>query len=64
MFFQKTHRRYVPYKEIPKTFIKALVAAEDKNFFHHHGVDFKAIARALLANLKARRVGWFRVEAP
>jgi len=56
VFFQKTHRRYVPYKEIPKTFIKALVAAEDKNFFHHHGVDFKAIARALLANLKARRV--------
>lgn len=56
VFFEKTHRKYVPYREIPKTFIKALVAAEDKNFFHHHGVDFKAILRALLVNLKARRV--------
>jgi len=56
VFFQKTHRRYVPYKEIPKIFVKALIAAEDKNFFHHYGVDFKAIARALLANLKAGRV--------
>ena len=56
VFFEKTHRKYVPYKEIPKTFIKALVAAEDKNFFHHHGVDFKAILRALFVNLKAGRV--------
>ncbi|RLB19895.1 MAG: hypothetical protein DRG63_00045 [Deltaproteobacteria bacterium] len=56
VFFEKTHRRYVPYREIPKVFVKALVAAEDKNFFHHHGVDFKAIVRALLVNLKAGKV--------
>ncbi len=32
VFFEKTHSKYINYDHIPKTFIKALVAAEDKNF--------------------------------
>ena len=56
VFFEKTHSKYINYDHIPKTFIKALVAAEDKNFFHHWGFDPKAIARAFVANFKSGRV--------
>ncbi len=34
-------------------FLKALLATEDRNFFHHDGVDYKAILRALVENVKA-----------
>ena len=56
VFFEKTHSKYINYDHIPKTFIKALVAAEDKNFFHHWGFDPIAIARAFVANFKSGRV--------
>jgi penicillin-binding protein 1A len=49
VFFEKTHRQYIRYEEIPKTFIKALIAAEDKNFFEHPGFDILAIARAQIS---------------
>lgn len=56
VFFEKTHRKYVEYKDIPQSFLKAIVAAEDKNFFNHHGFDLKAIMRAMVANIKAGAV--------
>jgi penicillin-binding protein 1A len=56
VFFEKTHRKYIHYANIPKTFIKAIIAAEDRNYFGHSGFDIKAMARAMFANLKARRV--------
>jgi len=56
VFFEKTHRKYIPYEETPKVFIKALVAAEDRDFFSHRGVDLKAILRALIANFKSGKV--------
>ncbi len=56
VFFEKTHRQHVPYDAIPRTFIKALVAAEDKRFFEHPGFDPWAIMRAVLANLRAGKV--------
>ncbi len=56
VFFEKTHLRYIPYENIPKVFIKAIIAAEDKNFFKHWGFDPKAVFRALLANIWAGKV--------
>jgi len=56
VFFDKTHRKHIKYDQIPEVFVNALVAAEDKNFFRHSGVDFRAILRALLANIRAGRV--------
>jgi len=38
---------------LPDTLVKALVAVEDRNFYHHYGVDPKGILRAMLANLRA-----------
>lgn len=56
VFFEKTHRKYIRYEDIPKVFIKALIASEDKNFFEHSGFDLKAIFRSLVANLRAGHV--------
>ncbi len=56
VFFKKTHRMYLHYNEIPKIFIKALIATEDQRFFEHPGFDIKAILRAFIANIKARRI--------
>ena len=46
VFFEKTHSKYIAYQEIPKVFVKALIASEDSNFFHHFGFDPKALLRA------------------
>jgi penicillin-binding protein 1A len=56
VFFDQTHRKYIQYKDIPKIYIKALIASEDGHFFEHSGFDIKAIMRAFVANLKAGRV--------
>ena len=53
VFFENEHRIYIPYNDIPPDFVNALVAAEDKNFFHHPGVDFLSVLRAVWVNLKA-----------
>ena len=34
---------------------KAILAAEDHNFYEHNGVDVKGIARAFVANKQRRR---------
>ena len=45
-------RRFVaPLEEIPKTLQNAFIAAEDKNFWRHAGVDKEAIIRAVKQNL-------------
>jgi penicillin-binding protein 1A len=45
-------RRYlVPMEEVPQVVQDAFVAAEDKNFWRHSGVDKEAILRAVKKNL-------------
>src|SRR5262245_32789761 len=42
-----TQRRlYIPIQAVPKMVINAFLAAEDKNFYEHNGLDFTGIARA------------------
>jgi membrane peptidoglycan carboxypeptidase len=36
----------VPYDEIPEPVVQAILAAEDKDFFEHEGIDFEAILSA------------------
>ena len=45
-------RTYVPYEQIPKVVIQALVSAEDADFFEHEGIDYLGMVRALFVNLK------------
>lgn len=56
VFFEEAHRQYISYEQMPKDFAHAIVSSEDSNFYHHYGVDFMGLGRAMLANLKAGRV--------
>jgi membrane peptidoglycan carboxypeptidase len=47
------NRRDIPLAQMSEIMQKAIIAAEDQNFFHHNGVDFKGIARAFVANQNA-----------
>ena len=40
---------YLEYEEIPSDVCSAIISIEDKKFYQHHGVDFKAIMRAAKA---------------
>ena len=51
--FFKERRLLFPYKDIPKFVVWAFISAEDGRFFSHKGLNYKAIARAFIANLKA-----------
>ena len=44
--YAKERRLYLPIQAIPKLVTNAFVAAEDKNFYQHPGVDFQGIMRA------------------
>lgn len=56
-FFEARHRRYVSIDEVPPHMINAIIAAEDKNFYRHNGVDPIAIAKAFADGV---RMGSFR----
>ena len=44
--YAKERRLYLPIQAIPKLVTNAFVAAEDKNFYQHPGIDFQGIMRA------------------
>jgi monofunctional glycosyltransferase len=43
---------FVPYAQLPQTYINAVISAEDSRFTHHKGVDPVSIARALVTDLR------------
>jgi membrane peptidoglycan carboxypeptidase len=47
------NRVYVPLRSIPKFVRDAVVAIEDDRFYEHTGVDFRGIARAAVADIRA-----------
>ncbi|HNQ91904.1 MAG TPA: penicillin-binding protein 1A [Alphaproteobacteria bacterium] len=50
--FAQEKRIFVPVDEIPDRVKRAFISAEDQDFYKHKGVDLKAIARAVVTNLK------------
>lgn len=44
--FARERRLYLPIQAVPKLVINGFLAAEDKNFYEHGGLDFTGIARA------------------
>ncbi len=44
--YARERRLYIPIQAVPKLVINAFLAAEDKNFYEHGGLDFTGIARA------------------
>jgi penicillin-binding protein 1A len=51
----KERRTLVPYNKIPKILIKAVLSAEDRSFFHHKGLNYLGMFRALWVNVSAGR---------
>jgi membrane carboxypeptidase/penicillin-binding protein len=43
----REHRRNIKYEDIPPIVHDAIIAAEDKNFFTHSGIDYSVIPRVL-----------------
>ena len=46
--YAKERRLYLPIQAVPKLVINAFLAAEDKNFYEHGGIDYTGMARAAL----------------
>ena len=49
--FSRERRIYVPYDAIPAQLAQAFMAAEDRNFFKHGGVDVQGLGRAMVKNV-------------
>src|SRR5437763_3551400 len=50
------NRETVPYDQLPRDLVNAVVAVEDAKFYQHSGYDFFGIVRAALKNLTAGHV--------
>jgi len=53
--FYRQRRTLVPYEKFPKYLVNAFLAAEDDQFFQHEGINYLAIVRAMIANIRAGR---------
>jgi len=49
--YGQIRRIYVPYDRVPKTVVNAFLAAEDRDFFKHSGVDVSGLSRAMVKNV-------------
>jgi penicillin-binding protein 1A len=65
----REYRRVVSYDEVPPVLRQAILAAEDKNFFAHSGVDYRALPRVLYKTATSSLRAWwsgggFRLHFP
>src|SRR5262245_2261613 len=51
VFEPRNRRVWVPLAKVPDVVQKAFIAAEDRRFLQHHGVDERGIIRAFIGNL-------------
>ncbi len=52
--YARERRLYLPIQVVPKLVIHAFMAAEDKNFYEHGGVDPQGVLRAMITNFQNR----------
>lgn len=60
--YARERRLFVPIDSVPQRVIQAFLAAEDKNFFEHSGIDYTGIARAAINNAIGYLEGDTRLE--
>ncbi len=51
--FASERRMYLPIEAIPERLKNAVIAAEDKNFYSHSGLDYYGIIRAAILNVES-----------
>lgn len=47
------NRTEIELDKVPKNLINAFIAIEDQDFYHHHGVNYKGIIRAVWSNIRS-----------
>jgi len=52
----REERLAIVIDDVPKSLLDAVVAVEDRRFYRHTGIDPRALARALFANVKSGEV--------
>ncbi|HEV7370284.1 penicillin-binding protein 1A [Arenibaculum sp.] len=50
--YASERRIFVPFEALPRRVMRAFISAEDQNFYEHPGIDFLAIARAMVTNVR------------
>ncbi|MCA5011289.1 transglycosylase domain-containing protein, partial [Clostridioides difficile] len=46
---------YTEYENLPQIYVNAVISVEDHRFYRHNGIDFIAIARAAVNDIRAGR---------
>lgn len=54
--FGDIYGEYIPFDELPASLGDALIATEDRNYYHHFGVDPLGLLRAAFVDIRARHV--------
>lgn len=49
----RENRRYIPLSDMPEMLIDAFIAVEDRRYFDHSGIDYRAILRAVYRDILA-----------
>lgn len=49
-------KEYVYFKDLPKEYIKAVIAVEDHRYYEHGAIDVISITRAIINNVKAKKL--------
>lgn len=52
----KSQNNYTELSRVPKIYKDAVIAVEDANFYAHKGVDFGALLRAVIVNIKSKEL--------
>ncbi len=55
--FYREKRTLTAYEDFPEKLIQAFISAEDSSFFSHGGLNYIAIIRAMMSNLRTGRRG-------
>jgi Transglycosylase len=58
----REYRRVISYDEVPVILRQAILAAEDKNFFSHSGVEYRALPRVVHKMAAHYLVAWWNAE--
>jgi penicillin-binding protein 1A len=56
----REYRRVVSYDEVPSILRQAILAAEDKNFLSHSGLDYSALPRVVRKSVVSSLTRWWR----